>query len=335
MTTVTRAQTRVTRAVVAWYLATHRGGPDDTGLPSMFMDRSKVGSFAITQAEFAAGDARALFRMLVTCAMFQRLRDQQILRILREMPPIEAREVSDAEQLYALVDASPCDHLRTTTALRETCDLAKDSHGVGCCSMAPSVACHLKRHTVALKRYGHFGKMPTSIALSIREREVPSLPALYESVLRTHRTRRGRAVALEAALCTAWRVHQKIASMFLSLVCNPDLASDPPWVNGIDWTYYVVVDSNVDLFLASIGYNGLKTYDARRDFLLRLASTIDLREMDRSLSGFNPRLVQQALYLFMSSANRRTATDDCMHAAKCGTCPRVLSTRCPVSVQTS
>lgn len=202
---------------------------------------------------------------------------------------------------------------------------------MGCCSKAPLVPCHLKRHTVALKRYGHFGKMPTSVALGIREQHVLSLPDLYASILRTHKTRLARAIALEAALCTAWRVHQKIASMFLSLVCNPDLSSNPPWMNGIDWTYYVVVDSNVDLFLASIGYNGLKTYDARRDFLQRLASTINLREIEPSLHAFNPRLVQQALYLFMSSANRRNARDDCMHAASCGSCPRTLSRRCPVN----
>ena len=335
MTVVTRAHTRVTRAVVSWYLETHRGRADDIGLPAMFMDPSKVGAFAIAPAEFARGDARGLFRLLVACSMFQRLRDQQILRILREMPPATASEIGNADTLLSLVDASACEQIKTTATLREACDLAKDARGQGCCDVAPTLPCHLKRHTVAMKRYGHFGKVPTSIALSLRERGVDSLTELYRTILRTVRTRRERAVALEVALCSAWRVHQKIASMFLSLVCNPDLSENPPWTDGIDWTYYVVVDSNVDLFLASIGYGGLKTYDARREFLWSVARTIRLRDLDPSLHDYNPRLIQQALYLFMSGANRRMAASDCMHRspAPCGTCPRPLTMRCPVSVQ--
>jgi hypothetical protein len=332
MTTVTRAQTRVTRAVVAWYLETHRGRPGDVGLPAMFMDPTSVGTFAISLSEFERGDGVALFRMLVACAMFQRLRDQQILRILREMPVTEAREIGDARSLLALVDASPCDQLKSTMLLRDDCNLAKDARGKGCCDAHPTLQCHLKRHTVAMKRYGHFGKVPTSIALSLREHGAATLADLYRDVVRTRRTRRERAIALDAALCSAWRVHQKIASMFLSLVCNPDLSANPPWTN-IDWTYFVVIDSNVDLFLASIGYNGAKTYEARRDFLWALSRTIKLREFDPSLRDFNPRVVQQALYLFMSAANRRIAESDCMHRAPtvCGTCPGQLATRCPVS----
>lgn len=50
--------------------------------------------------------------------------------------------------------------------------------------------------------------------------------------------------------------------MFLSMVTNPDLSPGmTSWRDGLDWTYYVVVDSNVDLFLASIGYRGGKSYD--------------------------------------------------------------------------
>lgn len=337
MSAVTRAQTRVTRSVVAWYLATHRGGRDDIGLPAMFMDSAKVGTFAVSPSEFARGDAAALFRILVACTMFQRLRDRQILRILREMPAAHAREISDAETLLELVDASPCEQMKTTEALRERCDLTKDARGIGCCAVMPSLRCHLKHHTIAMKRYGHFGKVPTSIALALRERGTPTLPELYRSVLRTYRTHRERAVALEAALCSAWRIHQKIASMFLSLVCNPDLSTSPPWVEGVDWTYYVVIDSNVDLFLATIGYAGAKTYEARREFLCALARTINLREFDASLRKFNPRLVQQGLYLFMSAANRQIADADCMHRspASCRTCPRPLATRCPVTAQSS
>jgi hypothetical protein len=327
-----RAQIRVTRAVVAWYLETHRGGGGDTGLPAMFMDPVRVGAFAVAPDDFARGEPAALFRLLVACAMFQRLRDQQVLRILREMPTREATEIRSASRLFALADGSTCSFTKTTTALREGCDLSKDERGNGCCSVAPTVPCHLKRHTVAMKRYGHFGKVPTSIALALREAGADTLDALYREVLRTHRTRLARAIALEKALCNAWRVHQKIASMFLSIVSNPDLSTNPPWTAGLDWSYFVVIDSNVDLFLASIGYVGPKTYDARREFVSELARGINLRAFDRRLRDYNPRLVQQALYMFMSGANRQNASNDCMHSTPscCDRCPAPLTERCSV-----
>lgn len=122
--------------------------------------------------------------------------------------------------------------------------------------------------------------------------------------------------------------------MFLSMVTNPDLSRGlAPWTRGLDWTYYVVVDSNVDLFLTSIGYRGGGSYDARRDFIRELSRGIDLTEFDETLRPYNPRLVQQAMYLFMSTANRRAAANDCMHLAPtaCATCPRALRSRCPAT----
>ena len=170
----------------------------------------------------------------------------------------DADEISDAEQLWELVDDGGCVHMRTTLALAEECDLDKDPRTrVGCCSANPKVACHLKRHTVLLKRYGHFGKVPTSIALMVRESGAEDLSALRRLVMKRARNPLARAQELERELSRAWRVSQKIASMFLSMVTNPDLSRGlAPWSRGIDWTYYVVVDSNVDLFLASIGYHG-------------------------------------------------------------------------------
>jgi hypothetical protein len=235
----------------------------------------------------------------------------------------------------ALVEDGGCAHMRTTRALAEACDLDKDPQThEGCCDANPGVACHLKRHTVLLKRYGHFGKVPTSIALMVRESGAGDLRELRRLVMKRERDPLARAQALERELSRAWRVNQKIASMFLSMITNPDLSRGlAPWSRGIDWTYYVVVDSNVDLFLASIGYNGLGTYDARRNFVRELARGVDLTEFDGTLQAYNPRLVQQAMYLFMSTTNRRAAAADCMHMAPraCATCPRVLRRRCPAA----
>jgi hypothetical protein len=299
----------------------------------MFCDAASVGPFAADQGAIAAGDGSSLFKVLVATAMFQRRQDQQILRILRGMAPAVASEIVDAGRLKALATHSPCPHAKTVEELRERCDLAKDATtGEGTCGQRPGQPCHLKVHTVALKRYGHFGKVPTSIALSIVEAGAGDIAGLFERVVRTERTRAARAAALESALGSAWRVSEKIASMFLSAVTNPDLSpgATVPWAARVDWTRFVVIDSNVDLFLASIGYRGLGTYAARRAFVRAAAARVDLRRFDRRLRPFNPRIVQQAMYLFMSRTNRLALAADCAHvgASACRRCPAALSSRC-------
>lgn len=324
-------QLAATKAVVRWYLEQHFGRPSDPGVVEMFCDPARVGAFAVNRCALRLGDGRALFRLLVATAMFQRRQDVQILRILQGMNAPDAAEISDAEQLLALVEDGECTHMRTTRALAEACDLDKDPRTrKGCCEANPGVACHLKRHTVLLKRYGHFGKVPTSIALMVRESGAKDLAEMRRFVMKRERDPLVRAQTLEKELSLAWRVNKKIASMFLSMIANPDLSRGmAPWARGIDWTYYVVVD----LFLGSIGYKGLRTYDARRDFVRELARGIDLTEFDSALQSYNPRLVQQAMYLFMSTANRRAAPADCMHFAppRCPTCPRALRSRCPAA----
>jgi len=325
-------QVAATKAVVRWYLEQHFGRVSDPGVVEMFCDPVRVGAFAVDRSALRAGDGRALFRLLVATAMFQRRQDVQILRILQGMSPDNADEIADADRLLRLVDAGGCEHMRTTIALVERCDLAKDPRTrLGCCKANAKFACHLKRHTVLLKRYGHFGKVPTSIALMVREAGVQDLSALRRKVIAAERDPLLRAQALEGELSRAWRVNQKIASMFLSMVTNPDLSRGlAPWSQGVDWTYFVVIDSNVDLFLASIGYQGNGTYDARREFVRGIAREIDLTALSPGLHAFNPRLVQQAMYLFMSSANRRATDADCMHRtpSTCAACP--VMRRCPV-----
>lgn len=326
-------QITATRAVVRWYLDRHFGRASDPGVVEMFCDPARVGAFAVDRDAFREGDGRALFRLLVATTMFQRRQDIQILRILQGVGSPDAGEITSAKRLLKLVDQGACDRMRSTAALAEQCDLAKDPRTrLGCCDANAAVDCHLKRHTVLLKRYGHFGKVPTSIALMVREAGVSDLSALRRKVMKAQRDELTRAKALEVELSRAWRVNQKIASMFLSMVTNPDMAhGHAPWSEGLDWTYYVVVDSNVDLFLASIRYDGGASYDARREFVRALAREVDLREHDSSLHAFNPRIVQQAMYLFMSTANRRAAAADCMHEmpTACRACPRVVRARCP------
>jgi len=301
----------------------------------MFFDKKKVGDFAVRRQDFRAGKSTALFKVLVTCAMFQRLRDLQVMRILREMPLDVAREVSSSGRLVRLAGESACPHLASNSALLEGCDLGKDQlTGLGTCRAGTDLACHLKRHTVHLKRYGHFGKVPTSAALAIVEEGPGGLRGLYRRVLRESSSPLEVATTLESLLSRSWRVNQKIACMFLSVVTNPALGpGKAPWSEGVDWNHFVVVDSNVDLFLEAVGYRGPGTYDARRSFLQMLAQRVDLAAMRPGLASYNARLVQQAMYLFMSASNRRLLEEDCSHLGEqaCAKCPGPVRVLCTCS----
>jgi len=325
-----RSQVRVSESVVGWYFRTHFGTSEDPGLPRMFFDKRRVGDFATTAERFAAGDSDALHRVLVAMIMFQRRQDVQIARILQSMDRSVAREIMAPRRLLSMVDESSCSKLKNSELLHRSCDLAKDSEGRGTCRTHPELECHLKRHTVALKRYGHFGKFPTSAALLLRELAVDGLSELYARVLQDHESPAERATELETVVTRIWRVSHKIAAMFLSALTNPDIGP-APWSAGVEWTRFVVIDSNVDLFMTSIGYAGMGTYEARREFLIDIARKIDLAAFSPSVQSFNPRLVQQAMYLFMSSANRRVLAQDCMETGVCAACTRPLRQRCPVS----
>jgi hypothetical protein len=91
------------------------------------------------------------------------------------------------------------------------------------------------------------------------------------------------------------------------MVSDPDLSAEPPPWTGIDHTYFVVIDSNTDLFLKSIGYCGAWTYDARRAFIFAL--TERLARAGASLAALGPRIVQQAMYTFMSRVNRQASQE--------------------------
>lgn len=335
--TVERRQVDATRAVVRWYLGLYHGTAHDLGGPATFVDRARVGAFAVSPAAFERGEPRALFKLLIAMTLFQRRQDQQVFRILRGMTPGDVRQVADARSLEDARFRTRCEMLRTSRALHESCDLSKVlGEPLGRCGVHPRTPCHLKQHTVLLKRYGHFGKVPTSAVLMLSEMGVCDLRALRERALSQADDPEVRAELLEAALTRVWRVNRKISAMFLSAVCNPDLGRfRAPWCEGIAWTRFVAIDSNTDLFLSSIGYAGPGTYNARLDFIRAISRRIDLARLDSRLHAFNPRIVQQAMYMFMSRTNRAaTVLDCCTLTANCQACPTALRTRCPVRATT-
>jgi hypothetical protein len=326
-------QVEVTRAVVRWYLKLYHRTTDDLGTPTTFVDRSRVGSFAISPRAFERGEPAALFRMLIAMTLFQRRQDQQVMRILQRLGRAEVRELSDVPTLRRARASASCPNVRTLNALLFRCDLTKDSNGRGTCGYAPRRACYLKRHTELLKRYGHFGKVPTSVVMALDAGGAANVAALRRAVVAASSDPKQRALGLEAALMNAWRINRKIAAMFLSGMTNPDLSAIPgPWSEGVDWTEYIVIDSNTDQYLATIGYRGSGTYDARHQFITRIAHDIDLSSERPGLHAFNPRVVQQAMYMFMSRSNRRSASGDCWHAARCRLCLTALRERCPVLI---
>lgn len=325
----TKEQVKKAEAVTRWYLGLYHDTPDDIGVARMFTDPDRIGHFAVPLADLQAGEPDALSRLLMATVMFQRRQDLQIMRVLRGISIEDAAELSSPLALLTLADASPCAHLRTNAALLAGCDLRKDD-GRGVCDVAPEIACAPKRHAMLLKRYGHFGRVPTSIALNLRAHEVKDLRELRLRALREGANPEDAATRLEQMLCGAWRVSDKIAAMYLSMLSNPDLCPGiSPWSEGLDWTRWVVIDSNVDLFLGWVDYDGYGTYAARRSFLQALAAEVNLAEMKPGLCSYNPRIVQQAAYLFMSTTNRRAIGRDCSRVVgACMGCPSALRGGC-------
>ncbi|MBL8619372.1 MAG: hypothetical protein JNM72_27405 [Deltaproteobacteria bacterium] len=322
----TPEQVAAARGVAKWYLERYHGTADDVGVVTMFADPARVGAFASPLEAIRAGEPGALFRLLVATTMFQRRQDLQIMRVLQGISAEDAAELTDIAGLRRAAQACGCPHATSLAGLIGACDLHKDDAGVGACVAAPEVRCLPKRHAVLLKRYGHFGKVPTGLAHAVIEAGADDLRALKDRCVAEAAGPAGAAEALEGALRRAWRVSDKIAAMFLSMLSNPDLSPGlSPWSDGLDWGRWVVIDSNVDLFLARVGYVGLGTYGARRAFIEALAAEIDLSQLKPGLQSYNPRVLQQALYLFMSVTNRRALDRDCSRVE--GACER-----CPVEV---
>ncbi|WP_437537395.1 hypothetical protein WME79_18220 [Sorangium sp. So ce726] len=320
------------KEVTAWYLERYHGSPDDVGVVTMFTDPGRVGHFAVPLASLEAEDPDALFRVLVATTMFQRRQDVQIMRVLRGIGPGDVDQLTSAATLLASAESCGCEASLSLEGILTRCDLRKDDFRQGTCDLAPSVACLPKRHAVLLKRYGHFGKVPTALALNLKAHGATDLAALRRGCIKATGSPEAAAECLENALCKSWRVSDKISAMYLSMLANPDLwPGRAPWADGLDWTRWVVIDSNVDLFLDWLGYDGFGTYAARRGFICSVASKIDLTSMKGGLQKFNPRIVQQAGFLFMSAANRRSTGRDCSKEdGACGRCPRVISRACPL-----
>lgn len=182
-TAPTLPQIQATLLVTEWYLTHYFRTADDVGVPQMFSDPERLGFFAVSANAIATGDDHALFRLFVTMIMFQRRSDQQIMRVLKGIPRQEAEELTDQARLSQLSAESGCPNSLDLESLLVRCDLSKSPDTkVGCCASHPNLHCHLKRHTEILKRYGHFGKVPTSASLLLKKHGEGRMNALRDKV---------------------------------------------------------------------------------------------------------------------------------------------------------
>lgn len=217
----------------------------------MYTDPGRVGAFAVELGDVSAGEPRAPYKVLFATVMFQAMRDVLVQRILRRIPASIVDELTDPARVRARADEVACPKLRGLAVLRE-CTLTKDPvTKAGTCSVAPELACSLKDYTRTLGRYGHFGKVPLSLVCVLHEASAVDLPELYAIAIKG-RDRAAAAAWLRRTLATCWRIHDKIACMFLSVVSNPDVLPGAPWAAGLDWTTFVVVNTNVDHFLHAV-----------------------------------------------------------------------------------
>jgi len=309
--------------VVAWHLDAPGPGPER--LP-FYCDPDRVGVFAVAPDELAAGNEAAVFRLFVTLAMYQALRDVVIMRQQRSLPRASVRVVTDSNFVKRSIAKHECPAVLSADAFEEGCDVAKVGEAVDC-GTCPGVRCHVKDATVVFNRMGDMGKLPTSAWLRLwRDGGVHQLLA---DVCREEASPTKRAALLVERFARVHRVGRKLATMFVSALSTPALAPGlTPWFPDIDGNDLVVVDTNVARAVDALREPGApRTYDARERWVREQAALLDLREFRPDLPSYSPRLVQQALYAFCSKSNRTARGDACaQRAAPCAGCAPTL---CP------
>ena len=315
--------------VVAWYFRQVYGRTEGPGTLPFYCDEQRVGAFAVRPADLATGDDEALFRLLVTISMYQARRDTLIMRQQREMPAATATALCSARALGDQIERHACPALATAETFDRECDVNKRS-GVPNCDSQPSLPCHVKSASLALKRTGDMGKLATSAWLHLW----PSGgfgPLLRSPCLR-NLDPAARANALVDRLASVHRFGRKLATLFVAALSTPALAPGlTPWFPFIDGNELVVIDTNVvraTTVLSPSSASGSRNYDALARWVRSHAVGIDLAGFHQSVPRYSPRIVQQALYSFASRSNRVANRDPCAGGLglACSSCVEAL---CP------
>ncbi len=312
--------------ILAWYVRGNQSTWEGRGTLPFYCDPTRVGAFAVTRDELAAGRDGALFRLFITMSMFQALRDVVIMRHQRALAPSSVRALTDLDFLQKSIARHGCSALLSHQAFETGCDVTKAGGAVDC-HRCPSIACHVKDATVAFNRMGDMGKLPTSAWL--QHWKNGGVRRVLDEVLREEIAPTMRAALLVERFGRVHRVGRKLATMFVSALSTPALApGHTPWFPEVDGNDLVVVDTNVARAVDTLRpANATRTYEARVQWLRGQAATLDLRKFHRALPRYSPRLVQQALYAFCSRSNRAAGGDRC--ASESHACEECVPKVCP------
>lgn len=311
---------REVRGAVTWFFGAHFEASERARAVPFYCDRDRVGAFAVSSNDLAAGDDAAVFRLFVSLSMYQALRDVVIMRQQRSIPRVSMRVVADARFVKRSIARHKCSALRSADAFEEDCDVAKVGEVVDC-ETCPGATCHVKDATVVFNRMGDMGKLPTSAWLRLWSSG--GVRELLADVYRDEASPTKRAALLVERFARVHRVGRKLATLFVSALSTPALAPGlAPWFPEVDGNDLVVVDTNVARAVDALREPGApRTYDARARWVREQASHVDLREFRPDLPSYSPRLVQQALYAFCSKSNRVAHGDSCgERTSPCGAC---------------
>jgi hypothetical protein len=318
------------RRIVAWYVSNAYGVVEGPGRRPYFADPDRVGPFAVDLDALRARDDEALFRLLVLMGLYQSRRDVDIMALQRNMPVAAATALLAPRRLRVLVEDSRCERLRTAADFDAGCDVRREfQRGTATCHHRPRTRCHVKDATLAIRRMGDMGMLPTSAWLHIGP---GGLRRWVDEACAATPSPTERAHLLSARLAAIHRIGPKLAAMYVSALSVPELTPGfAPWRPEIDGSRLVVVDANVGRVIDRLRRGrGPRTYNGKAAWLTAVADQIDLRRFRGDLPARSPRLVQQALYVFRSRSNRADRVDPCA-TRPCRACP---SRACPFAAVT-
>lgn len=134
--------------VLEWYFKTVYGVHEGPGILPYYSDPQKVGGFAVSTDELAAGNEDALFRLFVTLSMFQGLRDVVIMKRQRLFEHEAVEALTSPDHIKKAAERNDCRRLRTDVEFDADCDVGKMESTVDCRSY-PGRPCHVKAASVA------------------------------------------------------------------------------------------------------------------------------------------------------------------------------------------
>ena len=306
--------------MVRWYDAHIYGRVEGGDRPPFYCDPKRVGAFAVSPAQLARGSDDALFRLLVTLAMYQSRRDVDIMAIQRSIPRSIAMNMTSPRRLRVLVEGHRCVAMDHADTFDKECDVRRgDTMRRATCGRRPRMACHVKEATGAIRRMGDMGMIPTSAWLHLRA--MGGFSALIERARVDTDSPARAADRVVVELSKLHRIGVKLATMIVSALSVPAIAPGlTPWWPKLDGNHLVVVDANVARVIDALRAPGARTHDAYASWFRWHAVQIDLRAVRADWPRTSPRLVQQAVYWFRSRSNRAAIDDNCVKSGPCGTC---------------